>query len=165
PGCSPPILVVGEFSAPNATSDTACCGSSPQSRTPTSVLTTNWMIAAPPGEPSTANSCPRAPGGPAGAGSNTIVGAIVLRGRLPGWTRLATGVPSSSTGSAAKSVSWLFSMNPSTIRNEPNDDSMEVVNAAALPCASTMLMWLVPCSGTGTGAPAGASNSPGGAVP
>ena len=48
------------------------------------------MIALPPGEPTTVSSriLP----------SNTITGAIELRGRLPGSTRLATGLPAASTG-------------------------------------------------------------------
>ena len=56
----------------------------------------------PPGEPVMAYSGPRAPGAP---GSNISVGAIVLRGRLPGCRRLATAAPSGPTGSAEKSVS------------------------------------------------------------
>ena len=125
------------------------------------VFTTNWMISAPPGEPTIAYSGPR----PVGTWSNTSVGAIELRGRLPGWTRLATGAPSGPAGSAAKSVSWLFRMNPSTMWNEPNADSTVVVSAAALPYSSTTLIWLVPCSGMGAGVAGGAANSPGFAVP
>ena len=83
------------------------------------------------------------------------MGAIVLRGRFPGCTRLAMGTPSGPTGSAEKSVSWLLRMKPSTKWNEPNDDSTVVVNDAALPSASTMLTWLVPCSGTGGAGDAG----------
>jgi len=50
-GCSPPTFVVGLLAAPKSTSDVACCASRPQSRTPTSVLTTYWMIVLPPGDP------------------------------------------------------------------------------------------------------------------
>ena len=94
-----------------------------------------------------------------------ITGAIEERGRLPGATALAAGAPSRCRGSNEKSVSWLFSRKPSTMWNAPNADSMVVVNDAALPCRSTTLMWLVPCSGgAGTGA-MGGPNSPGCAVP
>src|SRR4029450_3592144 len=99
-----PTLVFGVFAAPKSTADTACCGSRPQSTIPTTVFTTNWIITEPPGEPNTAYSGPLAPGWPGAPRSNTSVGAIVLRGRLPGCTRLATGTPS-LTGSAEKSVS------------------------------------------------------------
>ena len=81
-----------------------------------------------------------APAGPPPAWSNTSVGAIVLRGRLPGWIRLGTGAPSGPAGSAEKSVSWLLRMKPSTMWNEPNADSTVVVSDAALPCASMMLI-------------------------
>src|SRR5829696_3220958 len=155
-GCSPPTFVFGEFAAPKSTADTACCAFRPQSIIPTRVLATNWMITEPPGEPATAYSGPR----PVPDLSNTNVGAMVLRGRLPGSTRLGTGTPS-LTGSAAKSVSWLLRMNPSTMWNEPNADSTVVVSAAALPCVSTMLIWLVPCSGVGGAGSVGGPNSPG----
>ena len=49
--------------------------------------------------------------------------------------------------------------------NEPNADSTVVVIDAALPCASTMLIWLVPCSGVGGAGVVGGPNSPGFAVP
>src|SRR6476619_4900743 len=160
-GCSPPTFVLGEFAAPKSTMDTACCGSRPQSSIPTTVFTTNWMITEPPGDPVTAYSGPR----PDAAWSNTRVGAMVLRGRLPGWTRLGTGTPSGPRGSAAKSVSWLLRMNPSTMWNEPNADSTVVVIEAALPLVSTMLIWLVPCSGGGGAGAVGGPNSPGFAVP
>ncbi len=104
--------------------------SSPQSRVFTSVLTTNWMITEPPGDPTTIRMSPRPP---SGVRSKTSVGAIELRGRLPGSTRLATGSPSSSTGSAEKSVSWLLRRKPSVMWNEPKADSMVVVMDATLP--------------------------------
>ena len=56
-------------------------------------------------------------------------------------------------------------MNPSTMWNEPNADSTVVVIEAALPPVSTMLIWLVPCSGGGGGGAVGGPNSPGFAVP
>src|SRR5882724_5409697 len=114
-GCSPPTLVLGELAAPKSTMDTACCGFRPQSSIPTRVFATNWIITDPPGDPRTAYSGPR----PEPDWSKTKVGDIVLRGRLPGCTRLGTGSPSGPTGSAAKSVSWLFRMNPSTRWKEP----------------------------------------------
>src|ERR1700682_6673834 len=110
-GCSPPTFVFGELAAPKSTMDTACCGSRPQSSIPTTVLTTNWMITEPPGDPSTAYHGPR----PDADGSNTSVGAIVLRGRFPGSTRLATGVPSGPAGAAAESVGWVVRVKPSTM--------------------------------------------------
>ena len=78
---------------------------------------------------------------------------------------MATGVPSSPTGSAAKSVSWLFRMNPSTMWKEPKADSTVVVSEAALPYSSITLIWLVPPSGMGAAVAGGAPNSPGFAVP
>ncbi|CFU10409.1 Uncharacterised protein [Bordetella pertussis] len=45
------------------------------------------MMALPPGEPSASTGLPA---------RNTIMGAIELRGRLPGSTRLATSRPSGS---------------------------------------------------------------------
>src|SRR5262249_51014082 len=110
---------------------TAACGSRCQSRTAISVLATNGMICGPPGEPATSSSRPLA--------SNTMVGAMELRGRLPGPTRLATGCPSRS-GWKAKSVSSLLSRKPSTICRDPNALSMLVVKLRASPSASTMLM-------------------------
>ena len=74
----------------------------------------------PPGEPITSTSSPSA--------SNTMVGAIELRGRLPASTRLATGRPSSS-GAKEKSVSSLLSRKPPTIRCEPKPASIVVVSA------------------------------------
>ena len=58
------------------------------------------MIAAPPGEPVVMKISPRLP---SALRLKTIVGAIELRGRLPGCNRLATARPS-TTGAALKSV-------------------------------------------------------------
>ena len=69
---------------------------------PSRVFAVKWMIAAPPGEPTLASSRPL-------SASNTSVGLMLERGRLPGSTRLATGLPWTSRGSKAKSVSSLFS--------------------------------------------------------
>ncbi|CQD14171.1 hypothetical protein BN970_02848 [Mycolicibacterium conceptionense] len=89
---------------------------------------------------------------------------MVLRGRLPGCTRLGSGCPSALIGSAEKSVSWLLSRKPSTMWKEPNADSIVVVRDAALPKLSMMLIWLVPCSGAG-GMVIGGAKSPGVATP
>ena len=107
------------------------------------------MMSAPPGLPPLISSGPREP---SAFFSNTSVGAIDERGRLPGCTRLAMGWPSAPVGTKLKSVSSLFSRKPFTIWRAPKASSMVVVIASALPCASTMLMWLVPysgCSGMG----------------
>ena len=90
------------------------------------------MICEPPGEPTVASSCPEAL-------SNTSVGAIELRGRLPGCTRFATGSPS-ACGTKEKSVSWLFSRKPRTITRAPNTSSIVVVIDNALPKPSTTEM-------------------------
>ena len=104
------------------------------------------MMSAPPGLPSVPSSWPLAL-------SNTSVGDIEERGRLPGSTRLAIGLPLASVGAKLKSVSSLLSKKPLTMRRAPKPASMVVVMATALPCASTMLMWLVPYSGwSGMGA-------------
>ncbi|CAM3493069.1 hypothetical protein CUTA107171_28220 [Cupriavidus taiwanensis] len=87
------------------------------------------MICEPPGEPTVATSWPL-------SRSNTSVGAIDERGRLPGCTRLATGLPF-SLGTKEKSVSWLLSMKPRTIRCEPKYDSIVVVIEMAPPRSST----------------------------
>jgi hypothetical protein len=100
-GCSPPTPVVGLLAAPKLTIDVACCASRFQSSALISVLTTNWMMVAPPGEPVTMSRSPREP---SPARLNTSVGAIELRGRLPPWIRLAIG-PEASDGSKEKSVS------------------------------------------------------------
>ena len=68
-----------------------------------------------------------------------------LRGRLPGPTRLATGLPSIS-GSKEKSVSSLFSKNPATMMREPKPLSMVVVMETMLPSESTTDRCEVPCS-------------------
>ncbi len=95
------------------------------------------MIWLPPGEPirSTGEPVP----------SNTIVGAIELRGRLPGSTRLATGRPFYG-GRKEKSVSSLLSRKPPAMSRLPKPVSMVVVIDRALPSASTMTRWLVPGS-------------------
>ncbi|MPN38173.1 hypothetical protein SDC9_185697 [bioreactor metagenome] len=85
------------------------------------------MMAPPPGDPVAITSSPGL------SPLNTSVGAMVLRGRLPGATRLAMGVPLASTGAAEKSVSWLVSRKPSTMWNEPMLDSTVVVIDTALP--------------------------------
>jgi hypothetical protein len=95
------------------------------------------MMREPPAEPSAAATL--------SSRSSTKVGDIDERGRLPGWTRLATGLPFAS-GSAEKSVSSLFSSTPRTMICAPNGASMVVVKLTALPQRSTMLMWLVPRS-------------------
>jgi hypothetical protein len=63
------------------------------------------MICAPPGLPALISSWPVAL-------SNTSVGAMDERGRLPGCTRLAIGWPSAVRGAMLKSVSSLFSKSP-----------------------------------------------------
>ena len=124
----------------------ACCGVRPQPSTPCSVLAVKWMMRAPPGLPPLITIGPRLP---SAFFSNTSVGDIDERGRLPGCTRLAMGWPCASAGAKLKSVSSLFSRKPLTIWRAPNWSSMVVVMASALPRPSTMLMWLVPYSGCG----------------
>jgi hypothetical protein len=63
------------------------------------------MMRAPPGLPRLISNWPL-------SRSNTRVGDIDERGRLPGSTRLATGRPWASAGTKLKSVSWLFSRKP-----------------------------------------------------
>ncbi|MNN64438.1 hypothetical protein D3C81_1798780 [compost metagenome] len=69
--------------------------------------------------------------------SKTKVGAIELRGRLPGCTRFAIK-PFASLGSKEKSVNSLFNKKPSTIWREPKPFSIVVVIATARPLPSTM---------------------------
>ena len=107
-GLSPPTPVVGLLAAPKFTSDVACCAFRFQSSAPTTVLTTNWMMDAPPGEPVAIRKSPREP---SAACLNTSVGAMELRGRFSAVMRLAIG-PLASDGSNEKSVSWLLSKNP-----------------------------------------------------
>ncbi len=90
------------------------------------------MIAEPPGEPVDNSSFLLSL-------SNTKVGAIELRGRLPGCTRFEIG-PFASATSKEKSVNWLLSKKPSTIWREPNASSIVVVIEIALPLASTIEM-------------------------
>jgi hypothetical protein len=63
------------------------------------------MMAAPPGLPALITSWPLAL-------SNTSVGDMDERGRLPGSTRLAMGLPAASVGARLKSVNSLFSRKP-----------------------------------------------------
>ena len=56
-----------------------------QSSTPTTVCATKPMMRVPPGEPTTSRRRPRS--------SSTIVGAMLLSGRLPPSIRFATGLP------------------------------------------------------------------------
>ena len=109
-GCSPPMPVVTLLLAPKLIIDVACWASMPQSSTPISVLLTNWMIDAPPGDPVPITKLPIEP---SAALANTSVGDIELRGRFSGPTRLAMG-PAVSLGWKEKSVSWLFSRKPRT---------------------------------------------------
>src|SRR3569832_1926973 len=87
------------------------------------------MIAEPPGDPSAISSflLPF---------SNTKVGAIELRGRFPGCTRLAIG-PLLSAASAEKSVSSLLSKKPLTICRDPIASSNEDNNTKTKPKATT----------------------------
>ena len=107
------------------------------------VLTTCWGIVPPPAEPVAITKSPLLP---SAAILNTIVGAIELRGRFFGATRLAISMPAASVGAAEKSVNWLFSRNPLVMWNEPMLDSTVVVAVSTLPAPSTMVNWFVPCS-------------------
>src|SRR5665213_1892516 len=71
-----------------------------------------------------------------------MVGDIELRGRLPGSTRLATGLPS-RVGRKEKSVSSLFKRKPSTITREPKAFSIDRVIDTALPSRSITARSLV----------------------
>src|SRR5438045_3361848 len=121
-----------------------------QSSTPTMPLSTNDGMARPPGEPIAATKRRSL--------SSTIVGVIEDRGRLPGATALAAGVPSLLSGENEKSVSWLLRKNPSTIRPSPNTLSTVVVIATTSPQRSTTTKEDVPpgsldASTPGCGAP------------
>ena len=85
------------------------------------------MMVPPPGEPVAITKSPGS------VPLNTRVGAMVLRGRLPGATRLAMGTPAPSAGWAEKSVSWLASRKPPTMWNEPMLDSTVEVIDTTLP--------------------------------
>lgn len=162
-GCSPPIVVVGLLLAPKSISPADCCASSPQSSVPTSVFSTYCGIVPPPGEPV---AITKSPFEPSAATLNTMVGAIELRGRLPGCTRFATSAPLLSVGEAEKSVNWLLSRKPCVMWNEPMLDSTVVVALSTLPSPSTIVNWLVPCSIRVVSTPSGiAPRSPGCAVP
>ena len=94
------------------------------------------MMRLPPGLPTAMSRAPLLP-------SNTRKGAIELRGRLPGATRLATAPPS-STGRKLKSVSSLLSRNPRTMMRLPKNASIVVVIETALPSRSTIEICVVP---------------------
>src|SRR6185503_13209345 len=93
------------------------------------------MIDAPPGDPSARNGLPHL---------STIVGAIELRGRLPGPGRLGSGaVP--WVGAKLKSVNSLLSMKPrpgTTIALPPNC-SIVKVHSTTLPQRSVTVMLVV----------------------
>ena len=166
-GKRPRSTTVGPLKLPKFGRSIARCASSPQSSVPTRVLAVKWMMAAPPGEPRLISSLPS-------RWSKTSVGLIDERGRLPGCTRLAMGLPSASAGAIEKSVNSLLSKKPPTlplppslIRRAPNTSSIVVVIATARPSASTIEMWLVPtsgCSGCGAKAIAAPGGTPGLAV-
>src|SRR5690606_16372041 len=102
------------------------------------------MMEFPPGEPVTRNTSP--------APSNTMVGDIEERGRLPGPGALATGLPD-SVGGRVKSVSWLLSTKPLVQREEPKGPSTVAVNATALPSKSTTERCVVPGRGASAACP------------
>src|SRR5258708_4028308 len=87
------------------------------------------MIEWPPGEPITMASFPFS--------SNTMAGAIELRGRFFASTRLATGLPASS-GAQEKSVGSLFKKNPRTICRLPKAASTPAESATACASPSTI---------------------------
>src|SRR5688572_2774134 len=93
------------------------------------------MMELPPGEPVTMKTSPCL--------SNTIVGDMDERGRLPPPGAFATGLPF-TTGGRVKSVSWLFKTKPLVQRDEPKALSTEAVNATALPAWSTIDRCVVP---------------------
>src|SRR5438445_184351 len=81
------------------------------------------MIHGPPGEPSAMRSLPPR--------SNTIAGAMLLRGRLRGRTSFA------EPGVKSKSVSWLLSRKPRTMIRLPNGLSMVLLMATTLPVGAS----------------------------
>ncbi len=98
---------------------------------------------------------------------STIIGAIALRGRLPGSMRLATSRPSGSWKEEEKSVISLFSRKPRTKILLPNSLSMVVVMLSALPSRSTATKWLVEGSSSASSLPRDSSlpsGSPGSAT-
>jgi len=82
---------------------------------------------------------------------------VVAAGRLPGCTRLATGLPCASVGLSEKSVRWSLSRKPFVICMLPKALSMVVVIAIALPRRSTMEMWLVEGSSGESSLPRGSA--------
>ncbi|MNI59414.1 hypothetical protein D3C73_1145750 [compost metagenome] len=116
------------------------------------------MMALPPGDPTNMTGLPS---------RNTMIGAIELRGRLPGSTRLATSLPSGSLNDEEKSVISLFNKKPRTKILLPNSLSMVVVMDSALPCLSTATRWLVDGSSSALSRPSVSSlpsGSPGSAT-
>ena len=88
-----------------------------------------------------------------------MVGDMEESGRLPGSTRLATGLPSFS-GAKLKSVSSLLRITPLATSWLPKKLSMVEVQLATSPFRSTATKWLVPTSGCGPAAVRGCA--PGG---
>ena len=101
------------------------------------------MMRGPPAAPATRRTLPSA---------TTIVGDMLLRGRLPGWGRFlsdcrrpyALGLP----GIVVKSSISLFSANPNpgTTTIEPKVMLIVSVQATAMPFSSITDRWLVPPS-------------------
>src|SRR5215472_5559217 len=109
-------------------------------------------MARPPGEPIVATNRP--------SRSRTTAGDIDERGRFRGPTALAAEAPAALVGANEKSVSWLLSMKPSTIRPSPKTLSTVVVIETTLPHLSTTVNDDVPpgstvASGPFRGAPGG----------
>ncbi len=94
------------------------------------------MMRLPPGEPSTAST--------SSLPSNTIVGAMVLRGRFPGSTRLAIGAPCLVNRREREVGQLVVEQEARRQTPEPNAPSMVVVIDTALPSSSITEIWLVP---------------------
>ncbi len=89
------------------------------------------MIRLPPGLPIARTGAPS---------FNTIVGDIEERGRLPGASALAIGMPSVWVWKL-KSVNSLLSRKPCTINRDPKAFSIVVVIDATFPKLSTIEIW------------------------
>ena len=111
------------------------------------------MMRLPPGLPIT---CSRRPP----FASYTRNGAMELRGRLPGATALATARPILDR-LEVEVGELVVEQEAAHHLLRPKKPSMVVVIETALPCASTMAMWLVPAISS-TGSSASATLRPGG---
>jgi hypothetical protein len=119
----------------------AVAASAPRTSRSSSASETASGMRDPPPAPSTISGRPSAP--------RTIVGAIVVAGRLPGCSRFCAGLPD-GPGVAAKLVMALFATMPTATRSAPKLRLFVAVSETAPPKASITTTCVVAASASAT---------------